>query len=318
MATDFTASGIGVGRAYGSCGELLQGVTARDRHFLVTLPIRRGSVAVFEPGGDGVTVVPRQKSKARRLASAMVARSRVLRGGRLTLHSELPEGKGLASSTADLVATARAVADAEGRTVPVGELEDDLRAIEPSDGVMYPGTVAYFHREVRLFARLGTLPALTIVAGDEGGTVDTVEFNRAGRSFSPADKREYDRLLGELGVAVARGDVAGIGAVATRSAVLSAALRDRPHLDATIRAARAIGAVGVVVAHSGTTTGVLLADGNPRIREQVVAAQQICDAFACSVTVHHSWRPGVDAEQLVHTGDRTHLSPSPRAESTPR
>ncbi|TCJ95684.1 hypothetical protein [Nocardia alba] len=318
MTADFTTAGIGVGRAYGSCGELLQGVTARDRHFLVTLPIRRGSVAVFEPGGDDITVVPQQKSKARRLASAMAARSRVLRGGRLTLHSELPEGKGLASSTADLVATARAVADAEGRSVPVGELEADLRAIEPSDGVMYPGTVAYFHREVRLLARLGTLPALTIVTGDEGGTVDTIEFNRAGGCFSWADKREYDRLLAVLGVAVARGDLAGIGAVSTRSAVLSAARRERPHLDATIRAARAIGAVGVVVAHSGTTTGVLLADDDPRIREQIVAAHQICEAFACSVTVHHSWRPGVDTEQPVHPGDRTHLSPSRRAESTPR
>ena len=314
MTTDLTASGIGVGRAYGSCGELLQGVTARDRHFLVTLPIRRGSVAVFEPGGDGITVVPEQKSKARRLASAMVARSRVLRGGRLTLHSELPEGKGLASSTADLVATARAVADAEGRTVPVDELEADLRAIEPSDGVMYPGTVAYFHREVRLLARLGTLPPLTIVTGDEGGAVDTVEFNRAGPCFGPADKREYDRLLSELTVAVARGDLAGVGAVATRSAVLSATLRDRPHLDATIRAARAIGALGVVVAHSGTTTGILLADSDSRLCEQVLAARRICDGFACSVTVHHSWRPAVDTPPR----ERAHLSSHPRAESTPR
>ncbi|MGW6427341.1 GHMP family kinase ATP-binding protein [Nocardia sp. NPDC055053] len=318
MTAEFMPSGIGVGRAYGSCGELLQGVTARDRHFLVTLPIRRGSVAVFEPGGDGVTIVPERKSKALRLARAMVARSRVLRGGRLTLHSELPEGKGLASSTADLVATARAVADAEGRTVPVGELEGDLRAIEPSDGVMYPGTVAYFHREVRLLARLGTLPALTIVTGDEGGSVDTVEFNRTGPRFGPADKREYDRLLGEIGIAIARGDVAGIGAVATRSAVLSTALRDRPHLDATISAARSIGAVGVVVAHSGTTTGILLADDDPRLREQIVAARQISDSFARSVTVHHSWRPEVNIEQRVNAGDRIHPSPTTRAESNSR
>ncbi|MFD3748435.1 hypothetical protein [Nocardia sp. NPDC058633] len=318
MTIHLAAPGIGVGRAYGSCGELLQGVTAQDRHFLVTLPIRRGTVAVFEPGGDDIAVAPAGKSKAQRLAGAMVARSGLLRGGRLTLHSELPEGKGLASSTADLVATARAVADAEGRAVPVGELEADLRAIEPSDGVMYPGAVAYFHREVRLLARLGTLPALTIVAGDEGGSVDTVEFNRVEPSFSPADKREFDRLLGELGGAIARGDTAAIGAVATRSAVLSAASRERPHLDATIRAARAIGAIGVVVAHSGTTTAILLADHDPRLREQIIAAQRICADFACSVTVHHSWRPGVHAEQRVAAADHPHLLSIPRTESTPR
>ncbi|MFE1594981.1 hypothetical protein [Nocardia sp. NPDC058705] len=318
MMIDLASPGIGVGRAFGSCGELLQGVTEQDRHFLVTLPIRRGTVAVFEPSDDGITVAPPGKSKAHRLASAMIARSSVLRGGRLTLHSELPEGKGLASSTADLVATARAIADAEGRTVPLVELEADLRAIEPSDGVMYPGTVAYFHREVRLLARLGTLPALTIVTGDEGGSVDTVEFNRAEPCFGPAEKREFGRLLGELGSAITHGDVATIGAVSTCSAVLSAATRDRPHLDETIRAARAIGAAGVVVAHSGTTTGILLADNDPHLREQVLAAQQICADFACSITVHHSWRPGGHAEQRVSTVDHPHLLTNPRTESTPR
>ncbi|MGV9408375.1 GHMP family kinase ATP-binding protein [Nocardia sp. NPDC003693] len=282
----------GVGRAFGSFGELLQGVTAEhDRHFLVTLPIRRGAAAVFEPNDGDVVVVPEHKSKARRLAAAMVARSPLLRGGRLILHSELPEGKGLASSTADLVATARAVADAERRVVTIGELEADLRAIEPSDGVMYPGSVAYFHREVRLLAELGTLPPLTIVAGDEGGAVDTVEFNRRERYFSPEVKREYSTLLAELGTAVERGDVKTIGSVSTRSAVLAARWRARPHLEATIEAARAAGALGVVVAHSGTTTGVLLADDDPCYSEKVAAAQRICATFACSSTVHHTWHP---------------------------
>ncbi|KAF0846068.1 GHMP family kinase ATP-binding protein [Nocardia caishijiensis] len=283
--------GIGVGRANGSCGELLQGVLEQDRHFLVTLPIQCGSVAVFEPGGDDITVVPPHKSKARRLAAAMVARSRVLRGGRLTVRSDLPEGKGLASSTADLVATARAVADAEGRTVGLEELEADLRAIEPSDGIMYPGTVAYFHREVRLHARLGVLPPLTIVTGDEGGTVDTVEFNRVEPAFTPDQHREYGRLLDELGVAIVRGDVAGIGAVATRSAVLSTAFRERPHLENTIRQARALGAVGVVVAHSGTTTAILLSENDHSYRAELTAAQQLCATFARTVDVHHTRRP---------------------------
>ncbi|WP_278263100.1 hypothetical protein [Nocardia sp. AG03] len=282
---------VGTGRAVGSCGELLQGVTEHDRHFLVTLPIRRGSVAVFEPGDDPVSVSPPHKSKARRLARAMVARSRVLRGGRLTLRGDLPEGKGLASSTADLVATARAVADAERRVLPITELEADLRVIEPSDGVMYPGTVAYCHREVRLLARLGTLPALTIVTSDEGGLIDTVEFNRVEPCFTATTKREYSGLLTELGTAVAHGDLATIGAVATRSAVLSTTLRERPHLASTIAATRALGGLGVVVAHSGTTTGILLADDDPDYPAKLASAQAICAEFACATSVHHSWRP---------------------------
>lgn len=293
----------GTGRAVGSCGELLQGVTEHDRHFLVTLPIRGGSIAVFEPGPEPVSVAPPHKSKALRLAKAMVARSRVLRGGRLTLRGDLPEGKGLASSTADLVATARAVADAERRPLPVAEIEADLRAIEPSDGVMYPGTVAYCHREVRLLAPLGTLPALTIVTGDEGGLVDTVEFNRSEPCFSAATKREYSALLAELSTAVARGDLATVGAVSTRSAMLCT--RTRPHLESTITATRALGGLGVVVAHSGTTTGILLAEDDPHYRAKLAGAQAICAEFACATGIHHSWRPAARPTSRPHPVDHT-------------
>lgn len=285
---------VGVGSAFGSCGELLQGVTAEhDRDFLVTLPIARGAVAVFEPDPHRhtVTVVPAHKTKSRTLARALLARSTVLRGGVLTLLGDLPEGKGLASSTADLVATARAVADAEGREIGAREIETELRRIEPSDGVMYPGAVAFYHREVRLLAALGALPPLTIVTGDEGGHVDTVAFNRRRPPFTTAAKREYSALLAELTGAVARRDVTAIGAVATRSAELSTVLRSRPHLDATIGAARQLGAAGVVVAHSGTTTGILLDETDPALPAKIAAAQRVCAGFATAVTVHRTWRP---------------------------
>ncbi|MEV0340710.1 hypothetical protein AB0H49_16930 [Nocardia sp. NPDC050713] len=286
---------VGVGAAFGSCGELLQGVTAENgRDFLVTLPITRGSVAVFEPdaGRDDVTVVPAHKTKSRAVAAAVLAGSAALRGGVLTVLGDLPEGKGLASSTADLVATARAVADAEGRTLAATEIEAVLRGIEPSDGIMYPGAVAYYHREVRLLAALGALPPLTVVTGDEGGCVDTVAFDRNRPAVPPVIAREYSSLLATLTEAVARGDAATIGAVSTRSARLSAPLRERPHLEATIAAAERIGALGVVVAHSGTTTGILLDERDPEVAAKTVAAQRVCAQFAVSVDVHRSWRPG--------------------------
>ncbi|MFB8003312.1 hypothetical protein [Nocardia sp. NPDC056000] len=259
---------IGVGSAFGSCGELLQGVTATDnRDFLVTLPIRQGSVAVFEPlaAQANIETIPPHKTKSRTLAELMLERSGSRCGGRLTIVSELAEGKGLASSTADLVATARAIADAAGRRIGAADIEDLLRSIEPSDGVMYPGAVAFYHREVRLLTRLPQLPPLTVVLADEGGQLDTIEFNRHAKPFTSADKREYSRLLTALAEAVARRDHRGIGEVATRSALMNSVLRERPHLDMARTAARRMGALGVVIAHSGTTTGILLADDDRTI-----------------------------------------------------
>ncbi|WP_054814633.1 GHMP family kinase ATP-binding protein [Nocardia arizonensis] len=285
---------IGVGSAFGSCGELLQGVTADNRDFLVTLPIREGSVAVFEsdPHSAHVRVSPPHKTKALALAEMMLETSPREHGGHLTIISELPEGKGLASSTADLVATARAVADSHGAATDAAEIEAHLRRIEPSDGVMYPGAVAFYHREVRLLSRLQPLPPMTIVLGDEGGQLDTVEFNRRDKPFSFADTREYSAMLAELTAAIGRGDLAMIGAIATRSAIKNSALRERPHLDMVTTAARRLGALGVVVAHSGTTTGILLADADPDRDRKLAQAREVCAGFAVSVSVHHTWRPG--------------------------
>lgn len=284
---------LGVGSAFGSCGELLQGVTADNRDFLVTLPIQQGSVAVFEPDHDSdcVQVWPAHKTKARRLVERMLDRGGLDQGGRLTLVSELPEGKGLASSTADLVATARAVADAHGRVIGASEIEAGLRGIEPSDGVMYPGAVAFYHREVRLLSRLQPLPPMTIVLGDEGGQLDTVAFNERDKPFSWWDRREYSAMLADLAAAIARADVHTIGAIATRSARKNAVLRERPHLEAVAAQARRIGALGVVIAHSGTTTGILLSDADPAYQSKLIRAQRICADFACSVSTHRTWRP---------------------------
>lgn len=309
----------GVGSAFGTCGELLQGVLAENGlDFLVTLPIRAGSVAVFEPDPrlDRVETTPGHKVKSRRLAELMLRRRGIAGGGRLMVSSELTEGKGLASSSADLVATARAVADATGRDTDPEEIESYLRAIEPSDGVMYPGVVAYYHRQVRLHARLPPLPPLTIVAADEGGQVDTVEFNRRPKPFPASARREYSRLLQTLTRALARRDLPTIGAIATRSAVMNSVLRDRPHLDAAISAADSIGALGVVVAHSGTTTGLLLSDADPQYPSKLAAAVQRSRSYATAITVHRTWQPGAP-ENTVATQPAT-AAPNGAAPETRR
>lgn len=96
------------------------------------------------------------------------------------------------------MATARAVASALGVDLPPHAIEDLLRRIEPTDGVMYPGVVAFEHRNVALLDQLGVLPPMTIVGIDEGGTVDTVAFNKIPKNFTAAERDEYARLLDEV------------------------------------------------------------------------------------------------------------------------
>jgi uncharacterized protein involved in propanediol utilization len=223
---------------------------------------------------DGLSVQPPHKVKSRALAELLLGHYGLPPGGLLEIESALPEGKGLASSSADLVATARAVASCFDFDIPLSTLERLMRRIEPSDGVMYPGVVSFFHREVRLHRRVGSLPALTIVGVDEGGAVNTLAFNARRKPYGDEQVREYESLLGRLVRAVRREDLAEVGRVATRSALLNQSLNPKRALGRLLGLATQLGALGVVVAHSGTCAGVLLAPSDPRYRRQLRLAHE--------------------------------------------
>jgi L-threonine kinase len=278
---------IGSATAFGTFGELLQGRLPDGDDFLVTLPIARWSRAAFrlEPHAASVRVRPADKLKSRHLAEMMLDRYHVRGGGLLLLDSELPEGKGMASSSADLVATARAVARALGREAAPNEVESLLRGIEPTDGVMHDGVVAFHHREVSLRAHLGHLPPMTVVGIDEGGEVSTTEFNRRPKQFTERDRRTYESLLTALTEAIRGGDAGTIGEVATRSALMNQRLCPKRTLPEMIAVCGEVGGLGLVAAHSGTALGILIDDDDPARAVRIARARRACATFAARVWI---------------------------------
>ncbi|MCZ7476245.1 MULTISPECIES: GHMP family kinase ATP-binding protein [unclassified Micromonospora] len=278
---------VGTGTAHGTFGELLQGVLPDDVDFLVTLPIQRGVRVrvILDPEATELTVSPTGKTKSLLLARSLLRSLGHHGGGHLIISSDLPVGKGLASSSADLVAVARAVGQALGQPLGPQDIEALLRDIEPSDGIMYSDVVAFRHREVRLHRRLGPLPPLTIVGLDEGGEIDTVQFNRLPKPFQPRDKREYAELLDQISHAMLLGDAAGIGRVATRSAEMNQRLHPKKTLPAMVSLCEAADGLGVVVAHSGTAVGILLSPDQPDYDERLRLVHRGCAALRPTVWI---------------------------------
>nr|BBH88076.1 kinase [Thermosporothrix sp. COM3] len=273
---------VGTGRAFGTFGELLQGRDASERRdFLVTLPIERYAHATFvaNPDDTEVVVYPSFKEKSRRMAQKLLDYFSLPMGGTLRIESELPIGKGLASSSADLVATARAICSCFRVTIPLPLLATFMSEIEPSDGVMYPGIVAFYHREGCLRQFLGFLPPLTIVGIDEGSEIDTLAFNARPKPFTTADEWEYQQLLTHMATAVRRRDIRTIGQITTRSAILNQKLNPKSTLNDFLRISEEIGCPGVVVAHSGTCIGLLLARNDPSYHHQVSLAYRYLSAL---------------------------------------
>lgn len=296
----------GIGRCLGTFGELLQGaLPIEKREFLVTLPITEGSTAEYTAvrGSKGVRVSPPYKEKSRRLAEGLLQSYNLEAGGELRIESKLPEGKGFASSSADMVATARAIESAFGMQIPPRSLARSMSAIEPSDGVMYEGIVAFHQREGIVHGRVGSLPSLTIVALDEGGRAETTELCEDRGFHSAGRLDEYERLLQDLRRAVKQCHLPSVGDVATRSAILNQDVLPKEHLDMFLDLRAHYGALGVVATHSGTCLGVLLDPGSRRHPE--VLSELVGELLA-----YH--RPGV---RVYRTHGFEHRCPKPSGAS---
>ncbi|MGI9860305.1 hypothetical protein SDD30_02840 [Moorella naiadis] len=252
----------GFARVPGSCGELVQGVVG-GQYFLITCPIKLGAeVRVNLQPGSRISG-PRERIKALRAVRLALNYLNSPWGARVEICSPLPPGKGLASSTADVVAALVATAGALGRELSVEVITQLALALEPSDGTFLPGIVRFDHLAGKKWEYLGQPPPLDILIVDPGGVVDTVLFNQ--RRDLPnlnlakeREVREATRLVRE-GLSRGRTDLVARGA--TLSALANQGILYKPELEPILKIAISSGALGVNTAHSGTVIGVLYRPG---------------------------------------------------------
>ncbi|WP_322924630.1 kinase [Paenibacillus campi] len=282
---------VGTGKSFGTFGELLQGVGSDQHHFLITLPINRYSQVTFRslPDATELIVSPSHRLKSKQIAQKILERYGLPPGGWIEIDSNLPIGKGLASSSADIVATARAVDSCFQLNLSQSELEDLIREIEPTDGVMYEGIVSYYHREVRLRECLGPVPPLSIVSIDEGGEVSTAEFNKMSIRFEAEDRLEYDHLLDHISLALKQNDLLTVGRISTRSAILNQKLLHKQQLHDVLEICDTVKGLGIIITHSGTCSGILLDPGNAEYCRQLHQTYHLMNQLQGEVTIFHTY-----------------------------
>ena len=123
-------------RVPGSCGEVMQGFW-QGRPFLVTCPIDRYSTVVVLPGTGRLVGGGAKARRALALGQAYCRCDSLAHDFFLT--SELPPGKGMASSSADICAVLAAVAAVNQVHLSEGDIGRLAASIEPTDGVFCQG-----------------------------------------------------------------------------------------------------------------------------------------------------------------------------------
>lgn len=243
----------------GTCGELFQG-TLGGVPCLVSCPIdRMARLKVTEHFREGV-VLPPEMSKTKK-ALELVLGKPPFQGSSLKVErlSALPEGKGYASSTADILAALYGLAALSDVHLSPEAASRMALAVEPTDSIAWPGLALLDHREGRIMEFLGSPPPVSVFVLDWGGTVDTEEFNRRNCREALAVLAPLHReAFALIRTGVERCDPEALGRGASLSAEASRRILEKPRLDECFSLCASLDGYGVCVAHSGTLYGLLL------------------------------------------------------------
>ncbi len=250
----------------GTCGELVQGrIDGKD--FLVTCPVNLFSYVLVTVAPTGEIKYPSYKWKAK-LAMRKTLDFFQLKdyGGEIKIDSEIPVGKGMASSSADIVGVCLATAGAIRKSLSEQDIAKIALSIEPTVGIVFKGITLFDHRKGLIHAYLGAPPEMKILAIDFGGFVDTIEFNKSDFSqIHQSNQLEIINALNLVKQGIKERDISLIGEGATISAVCNQKLLFKPELEKIIELSYQFAAVGINIAHSGTMVGILLEPGFDKI-----------------------------------------------------
>ncbi len=238
----------------GSCGEFVQGFF-HGEPILITCPIEKFSaVEVSDKNFSAETLPEKSELMLKKILHYFCAEQNFS----INLQSELPQGKGMASSSADLAAIAKAAALFLRKDLSAEKIAEFATEIEPTDGIFFDGVVAMNPITGKLIKKIYLPEKFVVAIFDYGGTVNTVEFNRRS-DFQIAklgDNLNFDLIK--------------------NSALANQQILFKPHLEEIMNFAKNLGAAFVNVAHSGTVIGIFFQQPDSLIDKKISA---IADKF---------------------------------------
>ena len=248
----------GRGVAPGTCGEFAQGPLPSGEQFHVSCPINKSATVDVEILADAAYNVSGLQPYQKKLELALKYTCEYLDLGDVAIYvrwwSDLDVGKGMGSSTADVLSGIRAVAGAVGEPLSA-ETEGVLATrVESSDGTMYPGIAAVNQKTGLALRQWAWYPEFVIVMLVPHDTVltEAISFDGKG-TLAP----RYDALLADFDAAIEERSIEAFAAASTRAVDLNARYTPNPYANMLSTHLEEVGALGLNVGHTGTVCGLL-------------------------------------------------------------
>ncbi|MFD7233809.1 hypothetical protein ACFWAT_00685 [Streptomyces syringium] len=250
------------GVCHGTLGELFQGPLRHEgeqRIALVSFPVDRHSWVHFTRGAGPPDAFPAGEKTARAAGLFLERYGLTLPAGRWSAHSDLRVGVGMASSTADIVATLRCLFRIFSLPYDPRAVIEVLSAIERADSVFLDEFALYLSDRHRVVRRMGTAIGFHTAFITEAGTVDTAAVTPVLLRHYRRRSTDYERCLTDLLKGFSAADPAAVARSATASAALSQEVLPKATFETVLAHREEFGADGVFVAHTGCLVGYLFA-----------------------------------------------------------
>lgn len=241
-----------------SCGELIQGWISGGEK-LVSCPINWFSTVDVTDGSRLRSERPRMRQILENVVAHFGYTQSVAASLRIEFESSIPVGKGFASSTADIAATAVATARYLGNTLDEATLAWLCVQIEPTDSTLFRHLTLFDHLHARSRTTCVQAPAFELVILEGQETVLTEDYHRLNKQATLQKTADMlDDAWQKLQEGCQKQDCRLLGEATTLSAVASQQILAKPLFNELRGLVEKLDLYGLNVAHSGNVIGLLV------------------------------------------------------------
>lgn len=241
-----------------SCGEIIQG-WIQGSEKLVSCPVDWYSEVEITTGSPLPEERPLARAMVNRVLEHWQLPAHLSQDIRIDCRSTIPIAKGMASSTADIAATAVATSRHFGFSLDETALARLCVTLEPTDSTVFRHLTLFDHNTANTHIACNGLPAMDILLLESPLTLRTEDYHRLPREqMLKTNAAALDRAWHQVQLACEEHSPSRLAEAATLSAIASQNLLPKPAFSALMALVETCSLYGLNVAHSGSIVGLFL------------------------------------------------------------
>lgn len=243
-----------------SCGEFVQGILDNEE-YLSSYAIDMFSIASLEEKKEDINLGSKKSRKAiEKVFEKFNIPIEESKNISLDLKSNIPIGKGMASSTADIGATIKATLSILNKKLNDEEISLIASEIEPTDSIILYKNSIFNPVNGRVKKYLSSFDNGRVIILEPKEILETkiIRSNPNYLNIKLENKSIIKKSFNLLEKGLKNNDLKLIGEACTLSSLANENIHKKPYLNEIIEISESMNAYGVNIAHSGTVIGILI------------------------------------------------------------